>query len=92
VRGARNGHTTALFADECQSFLDNVIAGLGRLDQGRIPRIGSQGRPGRSATARIYQFAMDRCHCGGVSTTVVMCVTGSPVACLPVRDDQRERR
>ena len=26
---ARNGHTTALFADECQSFLDNVIAGLG---------------------------------------------------------------
>ena len=26
--GARNGHTTALFADECQSFLDNVIAGF----------------------------------------------------------------
>ena len=25
---ARNGHTTALFAAECQSFLDNVIAGL----------------------------------------------------------------
>jgi hypothetical protein len=22
-----DGHTTALFADECQSFLDNVIAG-----------------------------------------------------------------
>jgi hypothetical protein len=28
--GARNGHTTALFAGECQSFLDNLIAGLGR--------------------------------------------------------------
>jgi hypothetical protein len=28
--GARNGHTTALFAGECQPFLDNLIAGLGR--------------------------------------------------------------
>jgi hypothetical protein len=28
ARRARNGHSTALFADECQSFLDNVIAGL----------------------------------------------------------------
>src|SRR5262249_60154878 len=26
--GVRNGHTTAPFADECQSFLDNVIACL----------------------------------------------------------------
>jgi hypothetical protein len=25
---ARNGHSTALFAAKCQSFLDNVIAGL----------------------------------------------------------------
>jgi len=53
VRGARNGHTTALFADECQSFLDNVIAGLGQIGSWKDPRIGSQGRPGRSATARI---------------------------------------
>src|SRR5207244_9916887 len=28
---ARNRHTTALFAYECQSFLDNVIAGLGEI-------------------------------------------------------------
>src|SRR4051812_40049172 len=27
---ARNGHTTALSGDECQSFLDNVIADLGQ--------------------------------------------------------------
>jgi hypothetical protein len=27
---ARNGHTTAPFAGERQSFLDNVIAGLGQ--------------------------------------------------------------
>jgi len=27
---ARNGHTTALFAIECQFFLDNVIAGFGQ--------------------------------------------------------------
>jgi len=60
VRGARNGHTTAPFADECQSFLDNVIAGLGQIGSWKDPRIGSQGRPGRSATARIYEFAMDK--------------------------------
>jgi hypothetical protein len=29
---ARNGRTTALFAFECKSFLDNIIAGLGRSD------------------------------------------------------------
>src|SRR5271157_1875573 len=29
--GARSGHSTARFADECQSFLDNVMAGLGRI-------------------------------------------------------------
>src|SRR6516164_11249393 len=28
----RNGHSTALLADECQSFLDNVIAGLGQIE------------------------------------------------------------
>jgi hypothetical protein len=76
VRGARNGHTTALFADECQSFLDNVIAGLGQIGSWKDPRIGSQGRPGRSATARIYEFAMDRftsevsgvrCHIGNMN-------------------------
>src|SRR5271165_6942260 len=27
----RNGHSTAPFADECQSFLDNLMAGLGRI-------------------------------------------------------------
>src|SRR5262245_45608888 len=30
ARRARNGHSTALFANECQSFLDNVIARLGQ--------------------------------------------------------------
>src|SRR5260370_14239575 len=28
---ARNGHTTALFATKCQSFLDNVIASLAQV-------------------------------------------------------------
>jgi hypothetical protein len=28
---ARNGHTTALFATRCQSFLDNVIASLAQV-------------------------------------------------------------
>ena len=35
---ARNGHTTALFAYECQSFLDNVIAGLGQTGAWNDPR------------------------------------------------------
>ena len=37
ARGARNSHTTALFADECQSFLDNVIAGLGQIGSWKHP-------------------------------------------------------
>jgi hypothetical protein len=28
---AQNGHSTAPFAEECQSFIDNVIAGLGQI-------------------------------------------------------------
>jgi hypothetical protein len=38
--GARNGHSTALFAEKCQSFLDNPIAGLrqiGAWDDRRPP-------------------------------------------------------
>jgi hypothetical protein len=31
ARGARNGHATAPFTGECQSFLDNLIAGLGQI-------------------------------------------------------------
>ena len=31
VSGAWNGHNTAPFADECQSFLDNVMASLGQI-------------------------------------------------------------
>src|SRR5262249_18474591 len=37
ARRARDGHTTALFANECQSFLDKVIASLGR--------VGSRNNP-----------------------------------------------
>jgi len=35
---ARNGHTTALFACERQSFLDNVIAGLRQTGAWNDPR------------------------------------------------------
>jgi hypothetical protein len=34
---ARNVHSTAPFAPECQSFLDNLPAGLGQKDQQMIP-------------------------------------------------------
>jgi DNA invertase Pin-like site-specific DNA recombinase len=33
----RYGHSTALFAAECQSFLDNVIAGLGQIGSWNNP-------------------------------------------------------
>jgi hypothetical protein len=36
--GARNGRSTALFTYECQSFLDNVIAGLGQIGAWNDPR------------------------------------------------------
>jgi hypothetical protein len=35
---ARNGHSTALFGYECQSFLDNLIAGLGEIGAWNDPR------------------------------------------------------
>jgi hypothetical protein len=35
---ARNGRTTALFATECQSFLDNVIARFGQNGSCNDPR------------------------------------------------------
>src|SRR5436190_7629499 len=35
---AWNAHTTALFVYECQSFLDNFIAGLGQIGSWNDPR------------------------------------------------------
>jgi hypothetical protein len=37
ARRARNGHSTALFAAECQSFLDNLLLVLGATGHGMIP-------------------------------------------------------
>jgi hypothetical protein len=39
--GAWNGHTTALFATECQSVLDNVIAGFGQTGLWNDPQLPS---------------------------------------------------
>jgi Transposase IS116/IS110/IS902 family len=39
ARRARDGHSTALFAAECQSFLDNVIAGLGQIGSWNNPHL-----------------------------------------------------
>ena len=45
VRPLGTGHSTAPFAYECQSFLDNVIAGLGVCSQigGSTPAAGGGG-------------------------------------------------
>src|SRR5262249_49826907 len=46
---ARNGHSTALFADECQSFLDNVIARLGQTGSWNNPHLPA----GLTSTAKL---------------------------------------
>jgi hypothetical protein len=38
--GARNRHSTALFADECQRFLDSVIADLRQIGAWDDPASG----------------------------------------------------
>ncbi len=40
--GARNGHTTAPFTDDCQSFLDNVIASLGQIRSWNNPELAQK--------------------------------------------------
>jgi hypothetical protein len=59
--GARNGPSTALFAAECQSFLDNVIACLGLIGawNGRFRNPLDDGghRPGGRAAVRSYNRA-----------------------------------
>src|SRR6266571_6941903 len=46
---AQNGHSTALVADECQSFLDNVIASLGQIGSWNNPQDPHYGHAGARA-------------------------------------------
>jgi hypothetical protein len=57
--GVRNGHTTALVTDGCQSFLDNVIADLGQIGSWSDRHNGSQDHTVRPVSARNCEFAMD---------------------------------
>jgi hypothetical protein len=41
---ARNGHSTAPFAPECQSFLDNLRAGFGANRSANDPTVGDRSR------------------------------------------------
>ena len=54
LRAPGTSHSTALFAAECQSFLDNVIAGLGQIrvwnDARGVPR--TEGDAVRAARRR----------------------------------------
>jgi len=52
--GARNAHSTALFAYECQSFLENVIAGLGLVGAWDDPRQPGFAMPASAAAIRSY--------------------------------------
>jgi hypothetical protein len=47
---ARNGHSTAPFALECQSFLDNLRAGFGAKESANNPT----GEPSREVHRRGY--------------------------------------
>ena len=53
--GAGNGHTTAPFADKRQSFLDNVMAGLGQIGAWDDPATST---PAISAQNRATQFGL----------------------------------
>src|SRR5262249_9234172 len=48
---ARTGHSTVLFAVECQSFLDNVIARLGQTGSWNNPHLPA----GLTSTAKLYR-------------------------------------
>jgi hypothetical protein len=66
-RGAprsRNGLTTAPFACECQSFLDNVIAGLAQIGAWNDPR-GVAPRCERTQNRVTIERLGVRTHCGG---------------------------
>jgi len=53
--GAGNGHSTAPFADKRQSFLDNVMAGLGQIGAWDDPATST---PAISAQNRATQFGL----------------------------------
>jgi hypothetical protein len=61
TRRARNGHSTALFANECQSFLDNVIARLGQTGSWNNPHLPagltSTAKLNRQSELAEYRFA-----------------------------------
>ena len=66
--GARNGHTTALVADECQSFLDNVIAGLEQIGSWSDRHLAFCCAPDRDAAHD--QTFRDRVHAMGIEEVI----------------------
>ena len=64
VSRARNGRTTALFAAECQSCLDNLIAGLGQIgawnDAGAFPACTRRGSRYLDAEAAAYPEKLEQ--------------------------------
>jgi len=64
VSRARNGRTTALLAAECQSFLDNLIAGLGQIgawnDAGAFPACTRRGSRYLDAEAAAYPEKLEQ--------------------------------
>jgi len=67
ARRARNGHSTALFAAECQFFLDNVIAGFGFCDKIKkmAPCIGAiyKSRVGFQELALVFTALVTGVEC-----------------------------
>jgi hypothetical protein len=74
--------TTAPFADECQSFLDNLIAGFGLSFRYRVARPGAS----RSARAVAAEKLLDRGY--GKPPQVNTVVAGTPRRAADLTDDE----
>src|SRR5271165_6604361 len=80
--GARNGHSTAPFADECQSFLDNVMAGLGRIgawnDPTADPAAAARGGLGSAPDRRTRRALLHLSYSCASPVLMTMLVRRSP--------------
>jgi hypothetical protein len=65
--GARNGHTTALFTDESQSFLDNLIAGFAPSGSCNDPALGNRCSSGQKGPEAAGAYAETKWGRGTVS-------------------------
>ena len=91
---ARNGHSTALFADKCQSFLENVIAQFdGMTNADRTPACaGSQEAPPSTSETEHLRKPADLFCYDNFSDRTVKCLSQTTFVCEPLGQDLRGLR